>query len=153
MKNKLWKKLFLGVVLVFIAIQFYPYGRDHNNPPVTNQVKWDSDFTKETFYNACADCHSNETNWPWYSHLAPVSWLIQSDVEKGRRRFNISVREGLKEADEAYEEVEKGEMPLPIYLPLHPKARFDDIQKDRFIAGLKATFNNDSESTYKKKND
>ncbi len=128
MKNKLWKKLFLGVVLVFIAIQFYPYGRDHNNPPVTNQVKWDSDFTKETFYNACADCHSNETNWPWYSHLAPVSWLIQSDVEKG-------------------------EMPLPIYLPLHPEARFDDIQKDRFIAGLKATFNNNSESTYKTKND
>lgn len=153
MKNKLWKKLLLGVIVVFIAIQFYPYGRDHDNPQVIYQVQWDSDFTKEAFYNACADCHSNETKWIWYSNIAPVSWLIQSDVQKGRRRFNISVREGLKEADEAYEEVEKGEMPLPIYLPLHPEARFDDNQKAKFIAGLKATFNKDSGATYKKKND
>jgi len=140
MKNKLWNKLFLGMAVVFVAIQFYPYGRNHDNPPVTYQVQWDSDFTKETFYNACADCHSNETKWTWYSHIAPVSWLIQNDVEKGRRHFNISIAEGMKEADEAYEKVEKGEMPLPIYLPLHPEAKLDNEQKQKFIAGLKATF-------------
>jgi len=141
MKNNLWNKLFLGVVVIFVAIQFYPYGRNHDNPPVTFQVQWDGDFTKETFYNACADCHSNETKWPWYSHIAPASWLIQSDVGKGRRHFNISIAEGMKDADEAYEEVERDKMPLPIYLPLHPEAKLDTEQKQKFIEGLKATFN------------
>lgn len=141
MKNKFIIKLFFVLIVIFVVIQFYPYGRDHENPPVTNQIDWDSDFTKETFYNACADCHSNETKWPWYSNIAPFSWLIQSDVEKGRRHFNISIAEGMKDADEAYEEVERDKMPLPIYLPLHPEAKLEGEQKQKFIAGLKATFN------------
>lgn len=144
MKNNLWNKLFLGVVAIFVAIQFYPYGRNHNNPPVTFQVQWDSDFTKETFYNACADCHSNETKWPWYSNVAPASWLIQSDVDNGRRHFNISIAEGMKDADEAYEEVERDKMPPSIYLPLHPEAKLEGEHKQKFIAGLKATFNRDA---------
>lgn len=141
MKSKLWFKIVVGLVAVFVVIQFYPYGRDHDNPPVTYNVEWDSPQTKETFYNACADCHSNETNWPWYSNIAPASWLIQSDVDNGRRRFNISIAEGMNDADEAYEEVERDKMPLPIYLPLHPEAKLDNDQKQKFIAGLKATFN------------
>ena len=62
-------------------IQFVPYGRDHDNPEVTNTVAWDSPRTAELFDPACADCHSNETDWPWYSNVAPVSWLVQSDGE------------------------------------------------------------------------
>lgn len=146
MKSKWWFKVVIVLFVILVIIQFYPYGRDHNNPPVTNQVQWDSDFTKETFYNACADCHSNETKWPWYSNIAPVSWLVQSDVEKGRRHFNISLADGMGEAGEAYEEVERDNMPLPIYLPLHSEARLDNDQKQKFIAGLKATFNKEDAS-------
>ncbi|MCZ7602668.1 MAG: heme-binding domain-containing protein [Melioribacteraceae bacterium] len=141
MKSKLWFKILIVLLALIVLIQFYPYGRDHDNPPVTYIVEWDSPQTKETFYNACADCHSNETKWPWYSNIAPASWLIQSDVEKGRRHFNVSIAEGMKNAVEAYEEVERDKMPLPIYLPLHPEAKLDNDQKQKFIAGLKATFN------------
>lgn len=136
-----WSKVLIGLLVLFILIQFYPYGRDHENPAVTNFVVWDSPQTEATFYNACADCHSNETNWPWYSHVAPASWLVQSDVDEGRKHFNISTPGGMREANEAYEMVEGDEMPLPIYLPLHPEASFDDQQKVKFIEGLKATFN------------
>lgn len=141
MKSKLWFKILIVLLALIVLIQFYPFGRDHDNPPVTYIVEWDSPQTKETFYNACADCHSNETKWPWYSNIAPASWLIQSDVEKGRRHFNVSIAEGMKNAVEAYEEVERDKMPLPIYLPLHPEAKLDNDQKQKFIAGLKATFN------------
>lgn len=139
--KKIWGKLLIVLLVLFVLIQFIQYGRDHDNPPVTNQVNWDNDFTKETFYNACADCHSNETKWPWYSNIAPVSWLVQSDVDEGREHFNISTVDGMEEANEAYEMVEKGEMPLGIYLPLHPEANLDEEQKAKFIEGLKATFN------------
>jgi hypothetical protein len=148
----LWFKIVIVLFAILVIIQFYPYGRDHHNPTVTNQVNWNSEFTKETFYNACADCHSNETKWPWYSNIAPVSWLIQSDVEEGREHFNISTVDGMDEANEAYEMVEKGEMPLGIYLPLHPEANLDEKQKAKFIEGLKATFNKPISESLKKVN-
>lgn len=150
MKGKIWSKILIGILILFVVIQFYPYGRDHDNPPVTNVIAWDSPQTKTTFYNACADCHSNETKWPWYSHVAPASWLVQSDVEEGRRHFNISVADGMKEAHEAHEEVEHDEMPLGIYTPLHPEAKMDAEQKEKFIAGLKATFNKGQDHEMKK---
>jgi hypothetical protein len=147
--KKILSKLLIVLLVLFVLIQFIQYGRDHDNPPVTNQVSWDNDFTKETFYNACADCHSNETKWPWYSNIAPVSWLVQSDVDEGREHFNISTFDGMEEANEAYEMVEEGEMPLGIYLPLHPEANLDEKQKAKFIEGLKATFNKPSSENIK----
>jgi len=75
------KKILIGMVLaggiVFIAMQLVPYGHAHTNPPVTGEPKWDSPQTRELAKRACFDCHSNETDWPWYSNIAPVSWLIQ----------------------------------------------------------------------------
>jgi hypothetical protein len=139
--KSIWSKILVAIFVLFIAIQFYPYGRDHENPEVTNVIEWDNPQTKEAFYNACADCHSNETTWPWYSNIAPVSWLVQSDVEEGRNHFNISDPNKMRHANDAHEEVAAGEMPLSIYLPLHSEARFDDNKKAKFIAGLKATFN------------
>jgi len=140
MKNK-WSKILIGVFVLFIAIQFYPYGRGHENPPVTHHVKWDNPQTEEMFYNACADCHSNETVWPWYSNIAPASWLLQSDVEGGRSHFNISDPSKMRHAEEAHEMVENGTMPLGVYVILHSEADLDDQQKAEFVNGLKATFN------------
>ena len=67
----------MGVLLI---IQFVPYGRDHTNPPVIAEPAWDSPQTRALFFRACADCHSNETKWPWYSTIAPASWLITRDT-------------------------------------------------------------------------
>jgi hypothetical protein len=71
----------LFLVLLFGLIQFVPYGRDHSNPPVYQEPQWDSPQTQELVSNACYDCHSNETVLPWYSNIAPVSWLIQQRAE------------------------------------------------------------------------
>ena len=62
---------------------FVPYGRDHVNPPVGAEPSWDSPETRALARQACFDCHSNETEWPAYSTVAPVSWLIQHDVSEG----------------------------------------------------------------------
>jgi len=58
-------KLAGGAVIVLAAIQLVPFGRDHQNPPVTGEPAWDSPRTRELFFRACKDCHSNETTWPW----------------------------------------------------------------------------------------
>ena len=87
------------------------------------------------------DCHSHETRWPWYAHLAPASWLLQRDVEEGREHFNVSTWDrGPGDADEAYEEYAEGEMPLWFYTPLHPEARLGDEDRAALLAGLRATF-------------
>ena len=79
----------VGVLLVlFIGIQFIPVNR--TNPPVTTQLKWDSPQTQAVARRACMDCHSDETRWFWYSYVAPASWLIYCDVQRGRSELNLS---------------------------------------------------------------
>ncbi len=130
------------VILVAIAIQFIPYGKDHFNPAVVAEPKWDSPKTKELFVRACADCHSNETKWPWYSNFAPISWLNQYDVDEGREHFNVSMWGVQKknEGNEAKEEFEKGEMPPWFYVIAHPDAKLSESETKEFMKGLVATF-------------
>ena len=133
----------LGViVLAGVGIQLIPYGRAHVNPPVQAEPAWDSLRTRELFTRACADCHSHETVWPWYSNIAPMSWLVQHDVEEGRAEFNISVPGG--ESDEAAEKVSEGEMPPAKYTLLHPTANLSISEKQELIQGLQATFGGES---------
>ncbi len=139
-KRRILKPLLLGAVALAAAIQLVPYGRDHSNPPVTSEPQWDSTATRDLAKRACFDCHSNETVWPWYSHVAPVSWLLQRDVDEGRSKLNFSEwNKPQKEADEAAKEVREGEMPPWFYLPTHPEARLTEAEKQALIAGLEAT--------------
>ena len=73
-----------------LLIQLVPYGRDRENPQVIQEPSWDHAQTRELFFRACKDCHSNQTEWPWYSSVAPASWLVQRDVDEGRSHFNVS---------------------------------------------------------------
>lgn len=136
--------LIILAVLVggFLLIQLVPYGRNHTNPPVVSEPNWDSPETRALAERACFDCHSNETVWPWYSNIAPVSWLVYHDTEEGREYLNFSEwgsnREG-EEGEEMVEQIKKGEMPLPIYLPTHPEARLTPAEKSALITGLLAT--------------
>lgn len=136
----LWPKLLGGLVGLFALAQLVPYGRAHANPPVQATPNWDSPQTKALFDRACADCHSNETKWPWYSNVAPVSWLVQRHVDEGRSKFNVSVPGFGEDAGEAAEEVREGKMPEPTYLPTHPEARLTDAERDALVRGLAATF-------------
>ncbi|MBK9383713.1 MAG: heme-binding domain-containing protein [Planctomycetes bacterium] len=142
------KKLFLygaGAMLGLLAFaQLVPYGRAHTNPPVVREPRWDSPRTRELAVRACFDCHSNETRWPWYSNVAPVSWLVQRDVDEGRAALNFSrFDQSQKEAHESAEAVLEGEMPPWFYLPTHPEARLTADEQAELVRGLRATFGGD----------
>lgn len=135
------RRLLLLLFVAFVAIQFVPHGRDHTNPPVTGEPDWDSPRTRELFMTVCGDCHSHETRWPWYAHVAPASWLVEKDVEEGRDHFNVSTwnitqRHGTSAAGE----YESGEMPLWFYLPLHPSANLGEEERRALLSGMRATF-------------
>jgi hypothetical protein len=125
------RKLLIVIGVVLVAIQFVPVDRE--NPSVTGEIPAEQSV-RAIFERACYDCHSNETNWPWYSRMAPVSWLVAHDVEEGREHLNFSqwnnysAQDRVELREEIWEEVEKGEMPLWIYRPLHPETSLD--QKD-----------------------
>jgi mono/diheme cytochrome c family protein len=132
---------------VFLLIQLVPYGRAHDNPPVVAEPNWDSLQTRELAERACFDCHSNETVWPWYASVAPISWLVQRDVVEGREHLNFSDwnqshdehgHEG-HEPEEMGETVLEGEMPPAQYLLNHPEARLTDEERAALAAGLAAT--------------
>jgi mono/diheme cytochrome c family protein len=135
----LWSAL--GALLLFGLIQLVPYGRDHSNPPVTGEPKWDSAVTRALAARACFDCHSNETTWPWYSNVAPVSWLVQSDVDGGRETLNFSEWNRLQEAEpgEIEEVIRGGSMPPWYYTLQHSDAKLSRAEKDALIQGLDAT--------------
>ncbi len=129
------------VVVVGVAIQFIPTQVGPPNPPVVAEPTWDTPATRTMFYQVCGNCHSNETQWPWYSRVAPVSWLIARDVVRGRARLNVSEwNRPQRRADDAAEAVLEGEMPLPIYLIMHPEARLTQAQRQALATGLAATF-------------
>lgn len=136
-----------GVLLAgFLLVQLVPYGRAHDNPPVVAEPQWDSPQTRALFFRACGDCHSNETRWPWYTTIAPISWLAQRDVEEGRAKCNVSEwGTGRQECREAAETVIEGSMPPWYYLPLHPAARLTASERDQLIQGLLATFGGERE--------
>lgn len=135
-----WVKWGLAVLLGgFLVIQVVPYGRDHDNPPVVAEPSWDSAQTRELAARACFDCHSNETVWPWYSNVAPVSWLVQRDVDEGREELNYSEWNRPQEGDESAETVIEGSMPPRSYLLTHADARLTDAELAELVDGLVAT--------------
>lgn len=137
------KRIIIIVVAVLIAafllIQLLPFGHQHTNPAVVQEPQWDSPQTRELTQHACFDCHSNETIWPWYSNIAPVSWLIQNDVDEGRQRLNFSDWSKAREKDEITEVIQRGSMPPSYFMTLHPEARLTQAEKDALVTGLENT--------------
>jgi len=135
-------KILMSVLVLAVIIQFIPYGKDLTNPQVLSEPNWDSKETKVLFERACADCHSNVTKWPWYSKVAPISWLVYSDVQEGREYFNISMigKQKKNKIANAADELEKGEMPPLIYIVNHPEANLNKEEKQKLLSGLKTTF-------------
>jgi hypothetical protein len=95
------------------------------------------------FSRSCLDCHSHKTKWPWYSNIAPVSWLIQHDVNEARQHFNISTL-GVQKHNESLKaawELNQGEMPPWLYLLPRPGTKLNKAEKEELVKGLTATFN------------
>lgn len=131
--GRIIKVIFLLVVIALIGIQFIPV--DRSNPPVMGEIKA-PDNVKSIFRAACYDCHSNQTKWPWYSKVAPVSWLIEKHVQNGREHLNFSDWEEYddtwksKKKLDIWEEVNTGKMPMEMYTYLHTNAILSITQKD-----------------------
>jgi len=129
---KRWKKIAIGALLAFGAMQLVRFER--TNPPVTADIRVASDV-KSVLQRACYDCHSNETVWPAYSRIAPVSWLLHRDVMVGRDELNFSTWESLppdkraKKTQKIGKQVADGEMPPWFYTPMHPPARLSPADK------------------------
>jgi hypothetical protein len=144
------KRILIRAALLLVAllglIQVAPYGHAHSNPPVTAEPNWESPATRDLARRACFDCHSNETGWPWYSWVAPVSWLVQNDVSRGRRHLNFSEWDKKqRHAGDAAEMIEKGEMPPWYYLPMHPDAKLTADEKAELVKGFDAMFPSEEE--------
>jgi hypothetical protein len=129
--------LVIVLIVIFAGMQLIRPSVINHNPPVVQEPTWPSPRVRELAQRACFDCHSNETVWPWYSQIAPVSWLVANDVAEGRSRLNFSdwgSRPG--EPGELSGVVLEGEMPLPIYLIMHPAARLSAAEKQELASGL-----------------
>ena len=132
------KKVILYALVATVAalglLQLVPV--DRTNPAVELDITAAPEI-KSILKRACYDCHSNETVWPWYSRVAPVSWLLAWDVKEGREELNFSTwnrydgKQRSKKIKESWKEVEEKEMPPWFYIPLHPEARLSD--RDRQI--------------------
>ena len=127
------RKIFITLVALAILSQLIPL--DRSNPPVTSELETPQEINK-IFLRSCFDCHSNETVWPWYSWVAPVSWLVVNDVLEGREHLNFSTwgdypaDKQRKLRKEIWESVSEVEMPPFQYFPTHPEARLSDKDKD-----------------------
>lgn len=142
------RRLFLvaGIpVALLVALQLVPYGRDRSAPPDGPKPAWSSAATADLARRACFDCHSNETRWPWYASVAPLSWRIWNHVREGREHLDFTAFDPTREkvadaAREAGESVTKKKMPPADYLLAHPEARLTAAEREALAAGLDATF-------------
>jgi hypothetical protein len=134
-------RILLAAVALFALAQVVPYGRAHHNPASIKEPAWDSPQTRTLAVAACFDCHSNLTTWPWYSNIAPGSWLIYQDVVGGRGTLNFSEWQRAQDvsAGDIAEAVRGGSMPPWYYKLLHPKSRLSTAEQDQLARGLEKT--------------
>ena len=136
------KKFLVILLVVFVLIQFFRI--DKTNPPVNKgmdflTVKHTPEPLATNIRNACYDCHSNETKYPWYSNIQPVAWFLKDHIDEGRKKLNFSTyatyepKRQAHKMEEAAEMVENGEMPLESYLLMHPEAKLTDSQKSEMV--------------------
>jgi cytochrome c551/c552 len=129
-------KILRWALIAAVSIQLIPYGHSHTNPPGRTEPPWNSPATRELVRRACFDCHSNETVWPWYSNVAPVSWLVQRDVNDGRRHLDFTRwDQPQRHAKDVAEQVKEGGMPPWFYLPMHFAAKLNEAEKQALLDG------------------
>jgi hypothetical protein len=137
------KKILWGLLAIVVVIQFIR--PEQTNPETTAgadflEVTQADPATAQIIRQACYDCHSHETVWPWYSRINPVGWVVSDHVVEGRNELNFSdwTSYSAKKADHKLEEsmeyIKKDEMPLPGYVLLHAEARLSMEQKELLVA-------------------
>ena len=141
------RNILLAVLVLFVIAQFF--GIDKNNPP-TDMAKDFITIEKPPqaiatmLKNVCYDCHSNETKYPWYTNIAPVSWWIKGHIDEGREHLNYSEWATYKEKkkshkfEEMAELVEATEMPFITYVIMHPEAKMSTEERKELVDWFKS---------------
>jgi hypothetical protein len=137
----------VAVLAIFVVGQFIPVAK--TNPPSDpalhfNRVANPPPAVRATLDRACRDCHTHDTTWPWYSKVAPASWLLASDVKEGRGHLNLSEwgkldpKRAARKLDEMCEELTSGAMPPEIYTLMHPEAKVTPSEVQALCGWVKA---------------
>lgn len=135
MKQKL-KWLVVSLAAVFLLLQLTNPAR--TNPPVKSDMiagTQPPEPVAAALVAACYDCHSDQTQWPWYSHVAPVSWLVVSDVNDGRHNLNLSewpandAKRAVRRLEDMGDNIDAGNMPPKKYTAIHANARLTESQR------------------------
>lgn len=125
--------------VVFVLLQFIQPNRE--NPQTDPALSMSAELNvpkniQSLLDRGCRDCHSNQTVWPFYSYVAPASWLVSYDVTEGRKYFNMSewgkykISKKIQKLSGIHEAVSNKSMPMPKYIPLHPEADLSDAERD-----------------------
>jgi len=145
MKTK--NKIILGLIAILVIMQFFRI--DKENPPIDPK----SDFINvlnppievaNIIKTSCYDCHSHESKYPWYTNVAPISWVMGNHINEGREHLNFSTwatypeAKALHKLEEFYEEVEEGEMPLSSYTLIHKEAVLTNEQTKLMVDWVKS---------------
>ena len=139
---KMAKKIIFWTLLAFALIQFFPI--DRTNKPVDSAANFvDARKAPEKIStllkNACYDCHSNETVYPKYAFIAPVSWSVKSHVNEGREHLNFSIWEtynkDLKKnmITKSIQTIQSKAMPMPGYIVYHKEANLSEAERALMI--------------------
>lgn len=138
---KIIKKILVSLLIALVLIQFYRPEKNDAEYRDISVFLADTKPNKEVnaiLENNCYDCHSNKTNYPWYSKIAPISFWLNDHIKDGNKHFNVSKWESYSikkrdhKLDELIEEVEEGEMPLESYTLLH--GSITELEKEALIA-------------------
>ncbi len=145
--NKTAKRILLGLLTVLVVIQFIrPEKNLSDDRTYDISTKYEVASVNNLLQNACNDCHSNKTEYPWYAEIQPVAWWLSGHVNDGKRHLNFSeftkrpIAWQNHKLEETIEEVEEGEMPLPSYtwLGLHPHAKLTDEETQAIVSWAKS---------------
>jgi hypothetical protein len=132
------RRVLLVAVALLLAMQLVPVART-GRPGAVDRLDAPAQVA-EALRLACYDCHSQATVWPWYSRIAPVSWLVAHDVVEGREHLDFSAwqtlgpRRRAKLLGQIAKDVEEGEMPPALYRFAHPEARLDEATRHAMVA-------------------
>ena len=140
--KRILRILLIALIAFFVIIQFIPNELPENTTDNTKDllnIERVPENIRTTLKTSCYDCHSNQTVYPWYSYVAPVSWLVVKDIKEGRDKVNFSEwgtlkkRSKIKVLSNMADEVESGDMPLPVYLIMHRDAKLDENTRQDLI--------------------
>jgi len=132
------RRFLIALVVLLVVIQVVRPARTNPTVDPTKTLRASGRLPADVgaiFDRACQDCHSSETRWPWYSEVAPVSWMLVHHVNDARHEYSFSTwadiapEKKAKKLRKICEEVREGEMPLWSYLLMHPVARLSDEDK------------------------